>query len=404
MDIRQMIERIGKNIGATEDALRARMEVVLAENQTAWLDAGKTEDDCNINALRIAGRQIKSEGERLKRSGATLFEGMFVSVPRYKDWAQLAYKKAANTLNGGNSAMIEQMVDEGHWTVYEDNNDGTYTKRYNPSLARGDAFESGTATADISELPKGAYDAGAGVHFHIVWDKNSPKFPSGDKNFKYGQPRPQSEKDRQTLFLGRAAGSSDVRLYNFRFNGALADNEPPTFVTGRIAMRPARNGDTAYGKAGVSVFSQDDSLQSEVFTQAPDQLVGELGRVKVLEEGLQQIRSYVESLSDKERWDAVCTVMTEVVHIDPRDNGGYIITVGDLDIMSIAGTTDIYVPAGHEALVDFSVGSTLMLIGQPYISRDDEARLITTGWWCAESLGGGAAVASSEMADAEGWD
>jgi hypothetical protein len=309
MDIGQMIERIGKNIGATEDALRARMEVVLAENRTAWLDAGKTEDDCNINALRIAGRQIKSEGERLKRSGATLYEGMFISVPRYKDWAQLAYKKAAGTIATGNSAIIDQMVDEGHWTVYEDNNDGTFTKKYNPSLARGDAFESGTASADITDLPKGTYDAGAGLHFHIVWDKNSPTFPSGDKNFKYGAPRPQSEKDRQCLFLGRAAGTNDVRLYNFRFNGALAEAEPPTFVTGRIAMRPARNGDTAYGKAGVSVFSQDDSLQSVVFSDAPDTLVSGLDRVTVLGEGLQQIRSYVESLSDKERWDAVLEVL-----------------------------------------------------------------------------------------------
>ena len=106
------------------------------------------------------------------------------------------------------------------------------------------------------------------------------------------------------MFLGRAAGSDDIRLYNFRFNGALAEAEPATFVAGRIAMRPARNGDTAYGKAGVSVFSQDDSLQ-EIFSAAPDALVGELAAVHVLEEGLQHIRSYVESLTDKERWDAL---------------------------------------------------------------------------------------------------
>ena len=191
-----------------------------------------------------------------------------------------------------------------------------------------------------------------------------------------------------------------MRLFNFRFNGALAEAEPATFVAGRIAMRPARNGDTAYGKAGVSVFSQDDSLQ-EIFSAAPDALVGELSAVHVLEEGLQQIRSYVESLTDKERWDAFCTVMTEVVHIDPRDNGGFIITVGDLDIMSTAGTTDIYVSAAHESLVDFSVGSTVMLVGQPYISRDDEARLITTGWWCAESLGGAVMEATEGLTNAE---
>lgn len=403
MNTEQMIERIAKNIGATEDALRSRMDGVLSENRTTWMDAGKTEEDCMVNALRIAGRQIKSEGERLKRSGATLFEGMFVSVPRYKDWAELAYKKAANTIHTLDSTVLETMIEEGHWIVYEDNNDGTYTKKYNPSLARGEAFVGGSASAEISSLPKATYDAGQGIHFHIVWDNKSPTFPSGDKNFKYGAPRPLSEKDRQTMFLGRAAGSDDVRLYNFRFNGALAENEPATFQTGRIAMRPARNGDTAYGKAGVSIFSQDDSLQSSVFTEAPDTLVGGLERINVLEEGLQQIQSFVGKLSDKEKWDALVTVMTEVVHIDPRDNGGYVVTVGDLDIMSVAGTTDIYVPASQEALIDFSVGSTVMLVGQPYINRDDEPKLVTTGWWCAESLGGAIGTVEGST-ETEGWD
>ena len=403
MNTEQMIERIAKNIGATEDALRSRMDEVLSENRISWMDAGKNEEDCTVNALRIAGRQIKSEGERLKRSGATLFEGMFVSVPRYKDWAQLAYKKAAATIKSVSREVLEQMVDDGHWILYEDNNDGTFTKTYNPSLARGEAFQAGTSTTDLTELPKGAFDAGNGLHFHIVWDNKSPKFPSGDKNFKYGEPRPQSEKDRQTMFLGRAAGTNDVRLYNFRFNGALAENEPPTFVTGRIAMRPARNGDTAYGKAGVSLFSQDDSLQA-VFSEAPDTLVGGLERIRNLEEGLQQIESYVGTLGDKEKWDALVSVMTEVVHIDPRDNGGYIVTVGDLDIMSIAGTVDIYVPATQEASIDFSVGSTLMIVGQPYMSRDDEPKLVTTGWWCAESLGSAADNADIGLTNAEGWD
>ena len=150
MNTEQMIERIAKNIGATEDALRSRMDEVLSENRISWMDAGKNEEDCTVNALRIAGRQIKSEGERLKRSGATLFEGMFVSVPRYKDWAQLAYKKAANTISGLGREVLDQMVDDGHWTLYEDNNDGTFTKTYNPSLARGEAFQAGTSTGFIS--------------------------------------------------------------------------------------------------------------------------------------------------------------------------------------------------------------------------------------------------------------
>ena len=68
--------------------------------------------------------------------------------------------------------------------------------------------------------------------------------------------------------------------------------------------------------------------------------------------------------------------------------------------MSTAGTVDIYVPASQEDLVDFAVGSTLLIVGQPYMSRDNEPRLVTTGWWCAESLGG--QIDSS--VDAEGWD
>ena len=376
VDIEQMIERISKNVGCSVDALKTRMSMVLESNKSVWLDAGKSDDECNINALRIAGRQIKSEGDRLKRSGATLYEGMFVSVPRYKDWAELAYKKAAGSIT--ESAVADAMVDDGLAIIYEDNNDGTYTKKYNPSLARGDSFESGTATTDITELPKNTYSAGDGIHFHLVWDKVSPTFPSGDKNFKYGNARPLSEKDRQTLFLGRVAGEGDVKLYNFRFNGALADIEFPAFVAGKIAMRPARNGELAYGKAGVSTFAIDESVQS-IFSGAPDALVGELDRIKVLEGGFQDIEKFVKGLTDKERWDAIVAVMAEVIHIDPRDNGGYVITTGDLDIMSMAGTVDVYVPSSNGHLVDFSVGSTLMVVGQPYISRDGEPKMSCTG-------------------------
>ncbi len=396
VDIEQMIERISKNVGSSVDALKARMAGVLEAHKATWLDAGKTDSECDINALRIAGRQIKSEGDRLKRSGATLYEGMFISVPRYKDWAELAYKKASASI--GDSVLADAMIDDGLATIYEDNNDGTYTKKYNPSLARGDAFESGTATTDITELPKNTYDAGNGIHFHLTWDKVSPKFPSGDKNFKYGNARPLSEKDRQTMFLGRIAGEGQVKLYNFRFNGALAENELPAFVAGKIAMRPARNGTLAYGKVGVSTFQIDETVQA-IFTDSPDKLIAEVDGIKVLENGFQDIESFVGTLTDKERWDALVAVMAEVVHIDPRDNGGYVITTGDLDIMSTAGTVDVYVPKENGHLVDFAVGSTLMVVGQPYISRDGEAKLSSTGWWCAESLAG--AVAES---DVEGWD
>ena len=395
VDIQQMIERISKNVNCTLEALSARMDTVLDENRAAWMDAGKTDEECQINALRIAGRQVKSEGERLKRSGATLFEGMFISAPRYKDWADFAYKKAAKSIL--DSSVADAMVDDGLATVYEDNNDGSFSKKYNAYLARGESFDNDVSTVDISELPKDTYSAGNGIHFHLIWDKASPTFPSGDKNFKYGNPRPLSEKDRNCMFLGRKQGDTEVQVYSMRFTGALAEVDHPTFVAGSIAMRPARNGNTAYAKVGVSTFAVDDSLQT-IFSEAPDTM--NYDGVKRLEGGLQDIESFVGGLSDKEKWDALVSVVVEVVHIDPRDNGGYVITVGDLDIMSLAGTTDIYVPTSQESLVDFSVGSTLMVLGQPYMSRDDEARLVTTGWWCAESLG----TTESLTTDVEGWD
>ena len=49
-----------------------------------------------------------------------------------------------------------------------------------------------------------------------------------------------------------------------------------------------------------------------------------------------------------QKWDRLCAVHGEVVHIDPREKGGYIITVGDLDITSTAPSVDVYVPAEHE--------------------------------------------------------
>ena len=399
MDLNTMIERISKNVGCDTSTLSSRMDAVLSNMKQAWLDAGKSEEDCNVNALRIAGRQIKSETDKLKRSGATLYEGMFVSVPRYKDWADFAYKKAAGTLAEGNDTVINTMVESGNVILYTDNNDGTFTKKYNPSLLRREAFEEGMAETDLTSLPKNTYDAGNGLHFHLVWDKVNPTFPSGDNNFKYGAPRPLSEKDRSCLFLGRVSGSKDkISLLTIRLSGKLAEEQFPTFISGTVAGRPGRDGTVIYGKAGVTAFQRNDDLQG-IFGDSPDNLVWQLDQIHVLENGLQDISEYMGTLSDKEKWDALCALQLEVVHIDPRDNGGFIVTVGDLDIMSTAGTVDIYVPAGDETECDFGVGSTLLVVGSPWISKDEEARLSVTGWWCAESID-----AAPVTEEAEGWD
>ena len=139
-----------------------------------------------------------------------------------------------------------------------------------------------------------------------------------------------------------------------------------------------------------------------MFSASPLDLVSGFEGVKILENGLQDIEGYVNTLSDKEKWDALVALQAEVVHIDPRDKGGYIITVGDLDIMSTAGTVDLYISASEDSKVKFGTGSTLMVVGSPYISRDGEGRISTTGWWCAEAMQGVEAVA--ELDDVEGWD
>jgi len=202
------------------------------------------------------------------------------------------------------------------------------------------------------------------------------------------------------MFLGRPVDGGDVEVLSFRMNGALAELEFPTFTTGTIAGRPARNGNTIYGKVGATNFQESDSVQS-IFSDSPDALLSSVEGIKILENGLQDIESFMGTLSDKEKWDALVAVQTEVIHIDPRDKGGYVITVGDLDIMSIAGTVDIYVPESQESNVDFGVGSTLLCVGSPWMSREGEARLSVTGWWCAESLTASSTSASNE---AEGWD
>ena len=399
MNTTDMMERIAKNVGVSIEALRAKMNAVLADNQATWEAQGKDAQTCEVNALRIAGRQLKSEADKLSRSGATLYEGMFIYVPRPKDWADMAYKKAATTVSSAPDTVIEQMVESGKITLYLDNNDGTFTKRYNPSLAQKADFSPGTAEVELSALPKDTYDAGMGMHFHLIWDSANPKYPSGDANWKYGKARPLNEPERTCLFLGRKRGDTEVTAFSFRLSGSLANEQFPTFVTGTIAMKPARNGDVAYGKAGVTAFSRDDSVQS-IFSAPPQQLVGE--HLKLLS-GLSEVEGFMATLDDKTKWDAKVAINTEVVHIDPRDNGGFIVTVGDLDIFSSAPTVDVYVPAEQEDLVTFGVGSNLLIVGAPWMSREGEARLSVAGFFCPDEPMPTVSESSSDEGDM-GWD
>ncbi len=385
-NIETSMERIAKNVGCGTTALRGRMELILSEQKTTWSESGKDEEQCTLLALRVAGRQIKSENDKVKRSGCTNFEGMFLTSPRYKDWAEMSYKKMATTLSSGDENIRNALVEQGKIVVFEyDPETDGYTKHSNASLDRKDDFVAGRHETNVSVLPKEAVEIDSNTHYYLVWNATTPLFPSGDKNFKYGAARPQSEKERTCLFFGRKQGSSDWSTWTFRFSGELANNAWPTYTPGSIGMRPARNGSTAYGKLKVSNFVADDSL-TESFPADPMAIVKQEA-TEWLEKGLQDLDAYYAAHNgDKDWWDQWVATSTEVVHIDPRDKGGYIITVGDSDIESMAPTVDIYVDEKEGDSINFGVGSELLIVGAPWQNRDGEMQLSITGWWCIDSL------------------
>ncbi len=394
-NIETSMERIAKNVGCGTTALRGRMELILSEQKSTWTEAGKDDEQCTLLALRVAGRQIKSENDKVKRSGCTNFEGMFLTSPRYKDWAEMSYKKMATTLSSGDENIRNALVEQGKIVVFEyDPNTDGYTKYSNPSLDRKDDFVAGRHETNVSVLPKEAVEIDSNTHYYLVWNATTPLFPSGDKNFKYGAPRPQSEKERTCLFFGRKQGSSDWSTWTFRFSGALAENSWPTYTPGSIGMRPARNGSTAYGKLKVSAFAANESL-AESFPADPMAIVKQEA-TEWLEKGLQDLDAYYAAHNgDKDWWDQWVATSTEVVHIDPRDNGGYILTVGDSDIESMAPTVDIYVDEKEGDSINFGVGSELLIVGAPWQNRDGEMQLSVTGWWCIDPLA---------PAEVGGWD
>ena len=394
-DNSKMIERIAKNVGCTEEALSSKMSAILDAEGSNWLSAGKTEEQCELLALRVAGRQMKSQFDKVKRSGCISYEGMFVTVPRYKDWAEMAYKKMSNTLKGASEDLIHSLVEQGKIVYFQyDPVSNGYTKYSNPSLDNKLSFEAGMREAEVSSLPDKAVEIDSNSHFYLVWNATTPTFPSGDKNFKYGAARPHNERERTCLFFGRKQGDSEFDLFTFRFSGKQAEVDYPTYMPGTIAMRPAANGKVAYAKPQVTVFSADENL-AEQFPMAPDALVKEISS-EWLADGLQGIDKYYETHNgDSDWWEQWVATTVEVVHIDPRDNGGYVITVGDTDIMSMAPSLDIYVSAVEESKVDFSVGSELMIVGQPWKTRDDEYRLTINGWWCSDAL---------QPSEVGGWD
>jgi len=90
-------------------------------------------------------------------------------------------------------------------------------------------------------------------------------------------------------------------------------------------------------------------------------------------------------------------LVAEVVHIDPRDNGGYTVTLGDLDILSSAPTQDIWVGAEQEHLINFGVGSQIAVFGTVWQTKEGEHRFSCQGWYVVETV-------EAISVEDDGWD
>ena len=411
IDVEQIVSDLATNLGVGEDRLRTKMDEVLAENGPAWASAGKDEVTCQILSARVAGRQLKMIGERLKKSGLEQFEGMFIRVPPYKDWAQIAYRKNERELTARGSVSdpaTQAQIRTGALVYFEANGAG-YVRYANSSLLNRNAMVEGIDEATVSELPKIIHELPNGDAFYLIWNNTTPAFPSGDANFKYGAPRPASEKERTSHFLGRKVGSTgEPALITVRSSGKTADTQYPTFIPGTIGLRPGRDGTVAYAKELSDLLPNEEV--AGIF-DAPPFAVGDDGPEGIVTEMLGGLypdggllpsfgtleQYHADHNGDKDWWDQWIGVVGEVVHIDPRERGGYTVTLGDLDITSTAPGQDLVIPGSQEHLLTFGLGSQILIVGQTYKSRDDEMRFVSHGWWCVDGV---AAVAI----DDESWE
>lgn len=406
VNVNEMKTKVAAQVGTDENTLTAKMEAVLAAEGPAWASAGKTDEQQQTLALRIAARQIAAEAAKMARSGATVYEGMFVNVERYKDWGEMAYNKMKATLSTLDTEGRLALVGQGAIYLYEDNHDGTFTRHGNTSLLGRQSFVEGYDSVDVNALPERCMALDTNTHFSLVWEKNNMTFANGNENFRYGAARPTSEKDRTCLFLGRVKGNGSAPgIIEVRFSGAEAEVQHPTFVPGTIGLKTANKPGLCYGVKG-SGFNVDASVAS-IFSGPPLSLDGgqPSGPVadwlgSTLMQSLDACATHYATLDGKERWDTIYGTVVEVAHIDPRDNGGFTVTVGDLDILSPHDPIDIYVAPEHESLITFGVGSEMLIIGQPWTTRDGEGRFSVNAWWCMDAIGTVDADAGSD----DGWD
>lgn len=407
----KIIDRVAKNIGCPVEQLLAKHATVLSANQANLEATGLKQEDIDMKCLRMAAAELRVVSARLAKSGCEAIEGMFISVPRVKDFAKGQYERMKTNLMGLDEEARTGLVAQGAIALYLiDDVNGGFRYIHNPTLEYKQDFSAETAEKNSEALPKAAMDINDGTgHFVLIADKSSPTWPNGGANFRYGRYKQQSEPMRDCLFLGRTKDNQNIRPIKVRFNGEDAYTDHPTYVTGTIPAKMGRDGKTAYAKKGVSTFSGDESLIS-LFESPPldsegKGLLPEHGVTPL--SGLGDLSGWLGSLSDKEKWDALCALPLEVAHIDPREKGGYIITLADLDITSPIPPIDLWVSKSEESKVDFSVGSIVVAVGGGWIDKNDGMpRMGVSGWWVMDAIEGVAqeeVVLDESAAEESGW-
>ena len=399
----QVIERIANNVGCSVPELEQAHREVYENHSPTLLSAGKTEEEAEQVCLMMAAQQVRKRAAALQRSGCEAFEGVFISVPRSKDFAALAYNKMENTLNNANNEVRTAIVGEGEVMLFTPNGDGGFTRRCNTSLSNRQPLERGAVTeATVQGLPKHYRQLIDGSYFCVVWDNKSPTFPStGNTNYRYGKARPNKEPERTSLFYGSKAGTNDaLSVFAVKASGGLSRRAWPTFIGGKITARLARRGDILYLKEGVSAWVEDEDVAT-MFDGPPNTWNYEQGIDLTDLSGLDGITNFVDGLDDKRRWNALVSLNLEVIQIDPLDRGGFVITLGDTDYSSLSMPIDLFVPASQTDSIDFGVGSLLYVVGQAWVGDTGEGRLSPTGWSVTNAVTLSAEVSED---DDDGWE
>tara|TARA_R100000152_G_C6775609_1_gene204125 strand:- start:127 stop:1338 length:1212 start_codon:yes stop_codon:yes gene_type:complete len=375
----KVIERTAKTLETDVDTLKAKADVVYEAQGAALRAGGKSDEEAYAACLKIAGVQIRNETRALRNSGATQIHGMFISVPRAKQWGKNIYNKNKNELLSADEGTRMAKVDMGAVVLLKENADGSFTR-----YAREDFF--GAEETTVTELPRHSMRLDGDTHFYCVWDKSNPTFANGNNNFKFGQPRPQDDRERVSLFVGSEDKTGDWRVMAIRGSGGAADVQWPTFTCGSLAVGIGQNKGVGYLKAKLLDFTPDDSIAS-MFPDGPmavlsDERMAEQEVAPLsLMESMMDLPKWSEDMADNpKRWDAVAAVQAEIIHIDPRNNGASTLICADLDVNSSASVVEVYSPA--ERVIDFGVGTKILLVGSTWKDKQTgEQRMGVSGWW-----------------------